>query len=441
MSPRVYSEPPDGGWGWAITLACFMQSALVFGVTRPFGIFFVEFMAYFDEPSSATSWISSITVATSKFTSPLAGALATQYGERPVAMAGGLLSGLGYFLAFFATNLAQLYIFIGVFTGIGGTFALWPSLALLSRYFERRRPLATSLALSGAGVASLALSPFFQFLVDLYGWRGALLLVSGMVFHLLPCGALLRPLTLPEDDALAAPPEQAVSWRHRLSSLFGLSLLRHRGFVTYTCCGVLNAAGFFVPLVHLVPHARELDFDEYQAAFLASAVGVADIGGRVACTWLVTCGPLRLCHHLTLWSFLTGVSVLAVPLGRSYGAVLAISACYGFLAGAVLPLRVSTLVEIVGPARIMGAIGLINLMESVGALSGPPLSGWIRDVSGSYKASFLTGGCFLVAGSLGLLLLPGYFSLQTPRLPKQNQEGSKPEDPWNPSQQNGVCLA
>ncbi|XP_053216611.1 monocarboxylate transporter 13-like isoform X2 [Podarcis raffonei] len=441
MSPQVYSEPPDGGWGWAIMLACFMQSVLVFGVMRLLGIFFVEFMAYFDEPSSATSWISSVALATMMVTSPLAGALATQYGERPVAMAGGLLSGLGYFLAFFATNLAQLYIFIGVFTGIGGTFALWPSLALLSRYFERRRPLATSLALSGAGVASLALSPFFQFLVDLYGWRGALLLVSGMVFHLLPCGALLRPLTLPEDDALAAPPEQAVSWRHRLSSLFGLSLLRHRGFVTYTCCGVLNAAGFFVPLVHLVPHARELDFDEYQAAFLASAVGVADIGGRVACTWLVTCGPLRLCHHLTLWSFLTGVSVLAVPLGRSYGAVLAISACYGFLAGAVLPLRVSTLVEIVGPARIMGAIGLINLMESVGALSGPPLSGWIRDVSGSYKASFLTGGCFLVAGSLGLLLLPGYFSLQTPRLPKQNQEGSKPEDPWNPSQQNGVCLA
>ncbi|XP_060137899.1 monocarboxylate transporter 13-like isoform X2 [Zootoca vivipara] len=439
MSSQVYSEPPDGGWGWAITLACFMQSVLVFGVTRLLGIFLVEFMAYFEEPSSATSWIPSVALATMMFASPLAGALATQYGERPVAIAGGLLSGLGYFLASFATSLAQLYIFIGVFTGIGGTFALWPSLALLSRYFERRRPLATSLALSGAGVASLALSPFFQFLVDLYGWRGALLVVSGMVFHLVPCGALLRPLTLPKDDgALAAPQEREESWRRRLSSLFGLSLLRHRGFVTYTCSGVLNAAGFFVPLVHLVPHARELDFNEYQAAFLVSAVGVADIGGRVACTWLVTCGPLRLCHHLTLWTFLLGVSVLAVPLGRSYGAVLAISACYGFLAGAVLPLRVSTLVEIVGPGWIMGAIGLINLMESAGALSGPPLSGWIRDVSGSYTASFLAGGSFLVAGSLGLLLLPGYFSLRTPSPPTENQEGSKLEDPWNPSQQNGV---
>lgn len=130
-----------------IVLAAFMQSALVFGVIRSFGVFFVEFMAYFQEPASATSWITSVTVAVLMFTSeypplcpqgemvqsslslnqpyrflllptgPLASALSTQYGERPVAIVGGFLLGLGLVLASFATSLVQLYMFIGLLTG------------------------------------------------------------------------------------------------------------------------------------------------------------------------------------------------------------------------------------------------------------------------------------------------------------------------------------
>lgn len=52
-----------------IVLAAFAQSALVFGLIRSFGVFFVEFMAHFEESSSSTSWISSITVAVLMFTS------------------------------------------------------------------------------------------------------------------------------------------------------------------------------------------------------------------------------------------------------------------------------------------------------------------------------------------------------------------------------------
>ncbi|XP_061446275.1 monocarboxylate transporter 13-like [Rhineura floridana] len=438
MNPDIYSGPPDGGWGWVIVLASFMQSALVFGVIRSFGVFFVEFMEYFEEPSSATSWISSITVATLMFSSPLAGALGSRYGERPVAIAGGFLLGLGLLLSSFATSLAQLYIFIGVFTGIGGSFAVTPSLALLARYFNRRRTIANSLALSGAGISSLAFSPLFQLLVDSYGWQGALLILAGMAFNLMVCGALLRPLPLTKNDTLV--PLERESQSRRLASLFGLHLFCHRPFMTFSGAGVLITAGYFIPFIHLVPHARELGFDEYQAAFLISAVGIADIGGRITAGWLAGCTSLHLLHHLTIWALLTGISVLAVPLGRSYGVMLAISICYGFLASAIIPLKFSSLVGIVGTGQIMGAIGLIHLLESVGALSGPPLSGWIRDVSGSYAASFLAGGFFLVAGSLSLLLLPDYFACQSHN-PPQPQEGHKQEDLQDPSQENGVCSA
>lgn len=257
--------------------------------------------------------------------------------------------------------------------GIGGALTFSPSAALVARYFKQRRSLANSLAFSGAGVASLAFPPLFQFLVDTYSWRGALLVVAGMAFNLVACGALLRPLALPVNGASLSP-ERESQWR-KVASLFGLHLLSHRAFMIFSGAGVLITAGYFIPYVHLVPHARATGFDEYQAAFLMSAVALADIGGRIMAGWLADCSCLHLFHNLTLWTLLTGISLLVVPLGHSYALMLAISIGFGFLASAIIPLKFSSLVEIVGTGQIMGAIGLIHLMESLGALAGPPLSG------------------------------------------------------------------
>lgn len=61
------AEPPDGGWGWMVVLSAFFQSALVFGVLRSFGVFFVEFVAAFEEQAARVSWIASIGIAVQQF--------------------------------------------------------------------------------------------------------------------------------------------------------------------------------------------------------------------------------------------------------------------------------------------------------------------------------------------------------------------------------------
>lgn len=60
-------EGPDGGWGWVLVAALFVSNSLVFGLMRSSGIFFVEFVQYFDESAQAISWISSIGLAAQQF--------------------------------------------------------------------------------------------------------------------------------------------------------------------------------------------------------------------------------------------------------------------------------------------------------------------------------------------------------------------------------------
>nr|XP_034992195.1 monocarboxylate transporter 13-like [Zootoca vivipara] len=425
MAPRPH---PDSRWGWMVVLAGFVQTALVFGVIRSLGVFFVEFVAYFKEPSSTVSWALSLGVAILQFASPMGSALSARYGARPVVMAGGLLASLGLLLASFSVKISHLYLTIGLISGLGWALVFTPSMAAVSDYFEKRRSLAMGLAVSGAGVSSLVFSPLFQHLADSYGWRGALLVVSAMSLNLVVSAALLRPLTREGDGG--EPDDQArdSKWQRTLASLFALELLRHGPFLRYVSAFVLVDAGYFVPYAHLVAHAREEGCDEYQAAFIMAAAAVADMFGRIWAGWLAdTAVFCRLVHHLTLWTVFTGVSLALVPLGHGFAALMSLGLCYGFFAGALVPLQFTSLAEIVGDDSVLGGIGLMHILESVGALVGTPLSGWLRDITGNYTASFLTAGAFLLAGSLTLLTLPDYFSCSRPLRTKAETPAGPPD--------------
>ncbi|XP_034262355.2 monocarboxylate transporter 13-like, partial [Pantherophis guttatus] len=427
-SPAV-AAVPDGGWGWMVVLGGFVQSALVFGVIRSFGVFFVEFVAHFGESAGSVSWVVSLGIAVLQFASPLGSTLSAHYGARPVVMAGGFLSSVGLFLASFSTSLVHLHLTVGLLTGLGWALVFTPSVAAVSHYFEKRRTLAMGLAVSGAGVSSLAFCPFFQYLVDLYGWRGALQIVAAMSLNLVASGAVLRPLAV-EDAQPNGEKDRDVHQEPRtLASSFSLELLHHGPFLRYVLVFVLVDMGYFVPYAHLVAYARDVGCGEYDAASIMSVAAVADMVGRVFAGWLADARVFsRSVHDLTLWMALTGICLALVPLGHSLETLMPLGLCYGFFAGALVPLQFTSLVEIVGARYVMAGIGYMHMLESTGALVGTPISGWLRDITGNFTASFICAGVVLLAASLLLLTLPDYFSCS--RAPKAHLPGpAKPHGP------------
>ncbi|XP_008269041.1 monocarboxylate transporter 13 isoform X2 [Oryctolagus cuniculus] len=312
-------------------------------------------------------------------------------------MSGGLLAALGMLLASFATSLTHLYLSIGLLSGSGWALTFTPTLACLSRYFSRRRSLATGLALTGVGLSSFAFAPLFQWLLSYYAWRGALLLVSALSLHLVVCGALLRPLSLAEDPVVGGPGAQL------------MSLLHEGPFLRYTVALTLINTGFFIPYVHLVAHLQDQGWDPLPAAFLLSVAAIADLVGRVASGWLGDAIPGPVTRLLMLWSALTGVSLALFPVAHTSTALVILAVAYGFSSGALTPVAFSVLPELVGTARIYCGLGLVQMVESIGGLLGAPLSGYLRDMTGNYTASFVAAGAFLLAGSGVLLTLPHFF--------------------------------
>ncbi|KAM9717312.1 monocarboxylate transporter 13 isoform 1-T3 [Menidia menidia] len=425
------AEGPDGGWGWVLVAALFLSTSLVFGVMRSLGIFFVEFVQYFEESAQAISWISSTGLAAQQFFSPLGAALCNAYNARVVVMAGGFLTALGFILASQATCLVHLYLTMGLISGLGWGLVFTPMVATVMANFTRRRTLALGLGFSSIGLSSFAFNPLFQLLVETYAWRGALLILGGLSLNIVPCGALIRPQRPPKAPAKLVDSQRRPSCAEvlqRVSSYLELSLLCERPYLTYTLAISLFNVGYFVPYFHLVAHSRLAGFSEYHAAFVMSAAGATDILGRIASGWFSDLGHFRLIHLLSAWTALAGTFIMLLPVSSltgSYAALVAISLLYGFCSGALTSLAFAVVPKIVGVERTMGGLGLLQLIESGAGLLGGPLSGLLKDITGNYVASFIVAGSFLILGTLTMGTLPHFFSCTDPPPPRRRP----PADP------------
>ncbi|KAM5124889.1 monocarboxylate transporter 13-like [Mantella aurantiaca] len=383
-------------WAVVVLLSSFLQAGLVFGTLRSFGIFFPEFVEYFGSAASSVSWVTSCAVAVQQLMSPLGCALALRFGYRPVVTLGGLLSSLGMFFASFSTELYQLYLSIGIVSGLGWALIFSPSMAAVTSCFSDRRALATGFVLTGCGVFSFALTPLLQYLVETFSWRGAMLLLSGVTLHSVPCGALLRPI-----GAHPPPLQRPFLW--------GWELLRDWPFLRYCLAITLINAAYFVPYIHLVAHMRVREVGERTAALLMSLAGVADVVGRLFAGWLADLTPKRILLHLSFWTGLTALVLGLLPLAGTEAEMGVAAVAFGFCAGALTPGVFSCLPRVVGTERVLPAIGLLQMLESVGGLLGPPISGWLRDWTGDFSHSFVICSCFLFLGAVIILTLPGVF--------------------------------
>lgn len=208
--------PPDGGWGWMVVFGSFMIHIVNDGVTYSFGIFYDEFLGYFNEGKAATSWILSILVGVTLCSGPISSSFVNRWGCRPVTIAGALLASACLVISMFAQSVVTLYITIGLGTGFGFGLIYLPAIVSVTTYFEKKRSLATGIAVCGSGFGTFIFAPISNILIVEYGWRGATLIIAGLVLNCILFGALFRPLEFKDEKS-----PKAVSSHISLRSING----------------------------------------------------------------------------------------------------------------------------------------------------------------------------------------------------------------------------
>ncbi|XP_076665805.1 monocarboxylate transporter 9 isoform X2 [Andrena cerasifolii] len=194
--------PPDGGYGWVVVFASFMCNMIVDGIAYTFGVFLGEFVKYFEEGKGKTAWVGSLLSGMYLSAGPVVSALTNKYGCRAVCIAGSFLGAAAFILSTFSTSVNMLMITYGVMGGIGFGLIYLPAVVCVGYYFETKRSLATGIAVCGSGFGTFAFAPLATMLLEEYSWKGANLILAGLILNCAVFGALMRPLEYPKASSV-----------------------------------------------------------------------------------------------------------------------------------------------------------------------------------------------------------------------------------------------
>jgi predicted MFS family arabinose efflux permease len=387
---RSLASKPSS-YGWVVVLCAFTLMFVGFGAAYSFAAFFRAFQTEFAASRAHVSLVFSLCAFLYFLLGAPGGMLADRYGTRRVALAGVAFLVAGLVAASFANSIGVLYATYSIGLGIGIGLTYVPSVGAVQPWFEKRRVLASGIAVSGIGAGNLLAPPLTAWWIDTLGWRGAYLALAACTL-VLGGAAAVAIRNRPAGQARAA---DGMALRAALGT---------RNFWVLYVTLVLSGFGCFVPLVHIGPYAVDAGHPESFAVLLVSLIGLGSLIGRFAIGGIAhrlgTMPSLALMYlgmalMLLLWWASSGaaaLSIMATGFGIAYG---------GFVA--TFP---SAVMELFGARSVAGIIGCLYTAAGVGTLLGPPLAGAAYDASGSYSAPILGAAAlaFLAAAGIAALL-------------------------------------
>lgn len=112
----------------------------------------------------------------------------------------------------------MLMLLIFFFPGFGFGLIYLPAIVSVTCYFEKKRSLATGIAVCGSGLGTFVFAPLTNYLVVEYGWRGAMMIIAGLVLNCAILGALFRPVPDVKGSKPVSTTASACGITHQTSS-------------------------------------------------------------------------------------------------------------------------------------------------------------------------------------------------------------------------------
>ena len=378
---------------------------MTFGIATPlaaFGVFLPVLAEAFGWSRGAISTALSINLVIGGLAGFGVGALSDRFGPRVLLVPTVALAGTGFALVSTVGALWQLYLFVGVLSGLGMSSFYLLSATTVTHWFDERRGLALALVLVGFNLGYIGGGPLAAWLITTVGWRSAYAMLGGGCGLLALLAALYVRLPRPsEATALRLPSARDHAPDHptggptgRRGATLAEALVDPRQWSLNFAWLLLGGLAFMLT-VHIVPFARDHGVSLGGASLALTAYGVGSVAGRV------TAGALsdRIGTGLTMRIAFTVqiVSLVALLWLPSREPLLGSLAGFGAGFAAADTMIAKAIPDVFGMRAIGAIMGVLTLGWRAGAALGPVGAGFLYDATGSYSVPFGAAPLVVVA--------------------------------------------
>jgi predicted MFS family arabinose efflux permease len=241
---------------------------------------------------------------------------------------------------------------------------------------------------AGMGMGTVIFSPLTSHFVSAYGWRTAYVITGIIVLVIVVLSAQFlrrKPDQTYPVSHYQEVPHQGSQSEHRDSAFKRVT--RTKQFWILATVYFLSGFSQLAVMVHIVPYTSGLGIPPIAASSILAVIGAANIFGRIIMGVINDRIRVRPLLIFILASLLVSLSWLEFT--DKLWTFYIFGIIFGFAWGGSSTLQTLVMVELFGLTSLGELVADLGVCACAGGAFGPVATGYIFDVTGSYKLAFL----------------------------------------------------
>ncbi|KAK5164846.1 uncharacterized protein LTR77_009510 [Saxophila tyrrhenica] len=407
--PKV-PPPPNGGYGWVITICSALINGHTWGLNSSYGVFLAHYLANDTFPGATPleyAFVGSLSISCALLISPIATTTTRFFGTHVTLFTGVILEAVSLIGASFAKTIWQLFLSQGICFGLGMGFLFIGSVPIVPQWFTTKRSLASGIATCGSGIGGLVYSLAAGAMIRTIGLAWAFRVLGILAFAVNSiCSALMR-----DRNKIIGSSQLA----------FDTNILKRLEYLLLGGWGWFSMLAYVVLIFSLANYANEVGLTDSQAATISALFNFGQALGRpIIGYWSDSVGRINMSMGTT---FAGGIFALVIwVFAKSYGVLIFYAIIGGTVAGTFWCTIAPVTAEIVGLRHVPSGLNLMWLTIALPCTFSEPIALEIVDGTGSYLGTQLFTGFMYIAGALCLVFLRGWKIGELEELAKMKEE-------------------
>ena len=407
-------------YAWLIVVILFVGLVTSFGMRVSFGVYVSPWEHEFSVSRTVVSSISTLNFIFFAVSQPLVGKWNDHFGKGLVPIISLFVVGFSLLLTSQATQMWQIFVLFGVIFpfGVAGCSNVITG-AIVTKWFVEKRSFALALVVSGMAVGQLVMVPINQHIIDGFGWRTAMSVLSIIIMVVVGPLFIIFLRSKPEekgrkpygyvesgDDIQNTGGKTAdVKTTAAKASMPMFSVFKTKAFwllsIPFFVCGFTDVG---LINTHLFVMAEGKGLLRENVSGVVMVIAACNICGTIVAGHLSD--RISRKRYLAVMYLVRACTYTCLLLFKSPALLFVFAVLYGAMEMATIAPTHSLTVQIFDKYSTGTILGLVSVSHQLGGAVGSWLPGRLFDVTGSYSGVVALSMVMLVAGGLLSLKIP-----------------------------------